>query len=105
MSYGTTKKGDDGVKLLRSKAEDVQGVMKENIKATIERGEKVDELELQSSNLLAGSKHFEKGATKMRDNLKWGYYKRWIILIIIISVILLVIVGIIVAVVVTQVKK
>ena len=46
-----------------------------------------------SEYLKKGGASFEKGAQEMKTSLKWKVYKKWIILITLISIILLVIIG------------
>lgn len=83
---------------MKSKVDDVTGIMKQNIDKVVERGDALGNLNERSDLLAHSSTEFRQSAAKLRKKLCWKNVKLWIILIVSIILVFVFIVIIILAV-------
>lgn len=72
----------------QKEVEDVKGIMTQNIKKVLERGEKLDILIEKTEDLEASAQSFKKGTIKLRRKYWWQNQRNCMILIAVILVLL-----------------
>jgi len=80
---------------LREDVEQVKGQMVDNIGKVLDRGERLDDLDVRAENLNARAGEFQVLGTRLKRKLWWQNARLWIIIVIIVIIILLVIAAII----------
>mmetsp|Transcript_15672 Transcript_15672/g.17425 ORF Transcript_15672/g.17425 Transcript_15672/m.17425 type:complete len:230 (+) Transcript_15672:33-722(+) len=84
----------DRVTRVKSKLDDVKGVMIDNIDKVMERGEALDTIEERTADLSNASMDFRRSSTTLRKVMWWKNVKLWIVLGVLLVVLLFVVVWI-----------
>lgn len=65
----------DKIALVQKEVEDVTAIMKDNIYKTIDRGDKLEQLQQTTQELAKSSESFGKGTKALRKRMCWNNYK------------------------------
>jgi len=71
--------------------EEVQGLVRNNIAKAIERGASLEDLESNSERLESSSQLFSRGATSLRRQQQWRFWRNTLIIVFIVAVIIVLI--------------
>lgn len=72
-------------------ADEVKGIMEENVEKVIQRGEKTDELEKRSIRIVAETEKMKTMTGDLRKKYYWKNLKTWLIVGSVITVVIIVI--------------
>jgi predicted nucleic acid-binding Zn-ribbon protein len=100
-SSSYTQNKDPKIQEIQQNIKQVQGIMEDNIKKTLDRGDKMQDLEDKSRRLEEDSKGFNDGAKRLHRQLWWKNKKMTMIIILVI----LAIIGILALVIYLSVRK
>ncbi|KAJ1617204.1 synaptobrevin-domain-containing protein, partial [Pavlovales sp. CCMP2436] len=68
---GGYPRSDDRVGHVQREVETVSGIMKENVQSLVQQGERLDELNSKTDDLLSEARNFKKSSTDMKNALWW----------------------------------
>mmetsp|Transcript_431 Transcript_431/g.1022 ORF Transcript_431/g.1022 Transcript_431/m.1022 type:complete len:226 (+) Transcript_431:169-846(+) len=86
-----SSKGSTKLQEVQDSLANVKSVMQENISLVLERGDKIDDLVVQSEGLMDTSASFRTGASRLQQKLWWQDFKTKIIIAVIILIVLVLI--------------
>ncbi|KAI9593492.1 synaptobrevin-domain-containing protein [Syncephalis fuscata] len=97
MSYATTRppqaaQPDSKVKHLQNQADELKGIMKENIDLAVNRGEVLADIEQKAEHLNEAAGQFKKGAKQVERRMWWKDMKLRLIICAIVIILLIVII-------------
>ncbi|KAJ1535001.1 hypothetical protein HK405_015861 [Cladochytrium tenue] len=81
---------------VQAQVDDVVGIMQDNIRGVMQRGENLNTLNERTDELQNSSMQFNKNAKQVRKAMFWKDIKTRILLIVVILVVLAVVIGLIV---------
>lgn len=77
------------IQKLKEELNDVQQIIRKNIEDVIGRGEKLNEMNTMSSNLLTGAKSLRTGAKQLNDSYFWKTYGPIVVILIIVVLVVI----------------
>ena len=85
------KNNTDKIQEIQSQVDEVQGIMKKNIKDAYNNAEDLDEIEKKAIKLKNGAEDYNKSAVKLKRTTWWQNCK-WIIILVAVVVLLIIII-------------
>ena len=92
LKMSTSGSGGDKTKQVQKEVDEVVGIMNENINKVMERGEKLDSLQMKTEDLQQGALQFKRGATRVRKQMWWKNMKLNLLIAVVVIIILLIII-------------
>jgi len=84
--------GNNKTAAIQAQIDDTVGIMRENITKVAERGERINDLQDKTDNLVVSAQGFRRGANRVRKNMWWKDMKMRIIIGVGIAVLLIIII-------------
>ena len=89
--YSTQRVGSAKMSAVQSELDSVTGTMRQSIEKVLERGEKIESLEIQSESLMSSSSAFRSNATQLHRVHWWQQQKQKLAVVAVVCLVLFII--------------
>lgn len=74
---------------VQSQVDEIKGIMQENIKKVVERGESMEQIESKTNELHESSQQFQKKTTQVKKKMWWKNMKYSILIIVVLLILVM----------------